>query len=114
MISYSDSPLVVDEIINCFLSRWEVSYDMQIIVREKRLYLQVMWGYLEQQSFPLDEDQYKAHLNEIVEIINRIEKSGLVREFFTTTSAKPRLGKAITLKLIDCEGLEEFDLSLSR
>ena len=39
--------------IGCLQQRWQASYDLQLVVRRGRLYLQVMWAYLEQQSFPM-------------------------------------------------------------
>ena len=62
------SSLEVDEVIACFQTRWDASYDMKLIVRNKRLYLHIMWAYLEQQSFPLDEAEYRLHIAEIVEV----------------------------------------------
>ena len=48
-------PLGVEELIGCLRQRWRATYDLQLVVRRQRLYLQVMWAYLEQQSFPMDE-----------------------------------------------------------
>jgi len=110
--TFNSLPLTVEEVMQCFRVRWNVSYDMKLLVRDKILYLQIMWGYLEQQSFPMQEDEYKNHLNAILEIINRIGKSQLVREFLMTTPQKPRLGRAITLKINADERLEEFVLGI--
>ena len=97
-------PLTVEEVMRCLRSRWNATYDLQLVVRQKRLYLQMMWAYLEQQSFPLDEESYKIHLNEILEIINRLGLSDFVREWLATTPRKPRLGRAISLPL-NADGL---------
>ena len=56
-IEQSIPPLTVDEVIDLLRERWQASYDMQLVVRRKRMYLQVMWAYLEQQSFPLNEEE---------------------------------------------------------
>lgn len=48
----ADGPLRVEELISCLRQRWKATYDLQLVVRRQRLYLQVMWAYLEQQSFP--------------------------------------------------------------
>ena len=45
------SPLVVEEVIACLRTRWQASYDMQLVVRRKRLYLQVMWAGTGHNSF---------------------------------------------------------------
>ena len=108
MVSNSQMPLSVDEIIACFQRKWHVTYDIQLIVREKRLYLQIMWGYLEQQSFPMNEESYREHVNAVIEIINRLGLSAQVREWIYTTPHKPRLGRALTFYLQGDERLKEF------
>jgi uncharacterized protein (DUF1684 family) len=42
---------------------------MQLVQRRGRLYLQVMWAYLEQQSFPLDAEAYGARIEERVNLV---------------------------------------------
>ena len=70
----------------------------------------MMWRYLEQQSFPLDEATYKTNLNDILEVINRLGLSSFVREWLQTIDAKPRLGRALVLFLPAQIGSEEFIL----
>ena len=67
-----------------------------------------MWGYLEQQSFPMTKEQYFIHINEIIEIINRIGQAGLVREWINNLSSRPRIGRAISLQLKFDERFKEF------
>ena len=107
---HPQSPLTVEEVVNCLHRRWSVTYDLQLVVRKKRLYLHIMWAFLEQQSFPLNEQEYREHLNQVLEIINRTGQSGLVRQFLLTTPYKPRLGRAISLQLRNDERLKEFVL----
>ena len=71
------------------------------------MYLQVMWAYLEQQSFPLDESGYRSHLAEVLEIVNRLGEAETVRDWLMTTRDKPRLGKALSLQLQGEGRLEE-------
>jgi hypothetical protein len=58
-----------------------------------------MWGYLEQQSFPLDAEQYTAKLEELVGTLNGLGVAAQVRHWLHSTTDKPRLGKAMTLPL---------------
>ena len=104
----TSSPLVVEEVIACLRTRWQASYDMQLVVRRKRLYLQVMWAYLEQQSFPLDEAGYRANLASVIEVVNRLGLSEQVRQWLATTTDKPRLGKALSFPLEASASLQEF------
>ena len=103
-------PLIVDEVIACLKKRWDVSYDLQLVVRSKRLYLQVMWAYLEQQSFPLDEATYKLHIAEVLEVVNRLGLSEEVRSWLANTPKRPRVGKALSLPLVADQYLDEFVL----
>ncbi len=109
-VQESSLPLEVDEVINFLRRKWEVSYDLRLVVRDKSLFLQVMWSYLEQQSFPLDEKNYRLHLHEVVEVINRIGVAGLVREWLLITRSKPMVGKPLSLRLISDWRLKEFVL----
>ncbi len=101
-------PLTVDEVINLLRERWQASYDMQLVVRRKRMYLQVMWAYLEQQSFPLNEEEYRTHLAQVVDVVNRLGQAADVRSWLCNTRDRPRLGKALSLQLQGDGRLEEF------
>ena len=106
----SSLPLEVDEVVECLRRRWGVTYDLRLLVKRDRIYLQMMWGFLEQQSFPMDEQTFRNHLNSILEIINRGGKSDFVRNWLENVQAKPRLGKAITLPLPMDQRMAEFVL----
>ena len=95
----ADSPLGVEELISCLRQRWKATYDLQLVVRRRRLYLQVMWAYLEQQSFPMDLEAYRQHLGEVLDVVNRLGLAGEVRQWLGSTRDKPRLGKALSLPL---------------
>jgi hypothetical protein len=100
----SDAPLSSAEILQILRQRWQASYDLQLIVRRGRLYLQVMWGYLEQQSFPMTREEYGEKLDELVANLNGLGVTEQVRSWLSTTTDKPRLGKAMTLPLELPEG----------
>ena len=109
--SFSSSiPLEVDEVLGCLRKRWGVTYDLKLLIKRDRIYLQMMWGFLEQQSFPLDEDAFRENLNRILEIINRAGQSDFVRHWLENVQAKPRLGRAITLPLPMDQRMGEFVL----
>ncbi|MCP9804981.1 DUF3067 family protein [Cyanobium sp. T1B-Tous] len=94
-----DGPLSAQEVWDMLQARWQVSYDLQLVQRRGRVYLQVMWAYLEQQSFPLSEEGYRAKLEELVGLLNGLGVAGQVRRWLLTTTDKPRLGKALGLAL---------------
>ncbi len=101
-------PLTVNEVITCFRYRWGVSYDLRLFSRGEHLYLQIMWAYLEQQSFPKTEEVYRLDIKKILEIINRIDQSAFVREWIENVNARPRIGRALSLQLNVDERLNEF------
>lgn len=92
-------PLAAAEVLAVLRRRWRASYDLQLVQRRGRLYLQVMWGYLEQQSFPLDAEAYGRKLEELVGVLNGLGVAEQVRHWLATTSERPRLGRAMTLPL---------------
>ncbi len=93
------SPLTADELLGLLRDRWQASYDLQLIRRRGRLYLQVMWAYLEQQSFPLSAEAYREKLEELVALLNGLGVAEQVRTWLSTTADKPRLGRAMALAL---------------
>ena len=108
--SSSSIPLEVEEVMECLRRRWGVTYDLRLLIKRDRIYLQMMWGFLEQQSFPMDEKIFKENLNRTLEIINRSGQSNFVRNWLENVQAKPRLGKAITLAFPMDQRMDEFVL----
>lgn len=103
------SPLTVDELLGLLRQRWRASYDLQLVQRRGRVYLQVMWAYLEQQSFPLTADEYAARLARLVAALNDLGVAQPVRQWLATTPDRPRLGKALGLPLeVSGARLKEF------
>ncbi len=110
-VSFSSPiPLEADEVMGCLRRRWGVTYDLKLLIKRDRIYLQMMWGFLEQQSFPLDEETFKENLNRILEIINRAGQSDFVRNWLENVQLTPRLGRAITLPLPMDQRMDEFVL----
>ncbi|MBK16875.1 MAG: hypothetical protein CMK49_02520 [Prochlorococcus sp. SP3034] len=102
------NPLIVDEIIYYLVNRWGRKYDFRLFTRKNNLYFQMMWKFLEQESFPLTEEEYKSSLAEKLEILNRCGYSDEVRNWLRTVNSKPRLGRAVSLQLSVNEKMKEF------
>tara|TARA_B100000674_G_C37423090_1_gene725978 strand:- start:134 stop:451 length:318 start_codon:yes stop_codon:yes gene_type:complete len=102
------NPLVVDEIIYYLVNRWGKKYDFRLFTRKNSLYLQMMWKFLEQESFPMSEEEYKISLAEKIEILNRCGYSEEVRNWLRTVNSRPRLGRAVSLQLEINEKMKEF------
>ena len=101
-------PLVVDEVIHYLIHRWGRRYDFKLFKRGNHLYFQMMWGFLGQESFPLNEDEYKKSIAEKLEILNRGGYSEDVRIWLMTVNSRPRLGRAVSLQLDISERMKEF------
>ena len=106
--SSTSIPLEAEEVMKCLRRRWGVTYDLRLLIKRDRIYLQMMWGFLEQQSFPMDEETFKENLNRTLEIINRAGQSNFIRHWLENVQAKPRLGKAITIAFPSDQRMDEF------
>ena len=102
------NPLAVDEIIYYLVNRWGKKYDFRLFTRKNNLYFQMMWKFLEQESFPLTEEEYMMSLAEKLEILNRCGYSDEVRNWLRTVNCRPRLGRAVSLQLSINEKMKEF------
>ncbi|MFN9631006.1 MAG: DUF3067 family protein [Cyanobacteriota bacterium] len=96
----SEAPLSAAELIQLIRQRWQVSYDMRLMQRQGRLYFQVMWGHLEQQSFPMSAEVYGERVAEVAATVNALGAAGQVRAWLETIRDKPRMGKALSLALL--------------
>jgi hypothetical protein len=95
----SPAPLSGNELHSLLRRRWQASYDLQLVQRRGRIYLQVMWAYLEQQSFPLTAEAYAIKLEEVAGLLNGMGVAAQVRQWLSSTADRPRLGRAMTLGL---------------
>ncbi len=92
-------PLQAEEVLALLRQRWQFSHGLQLVQRNGRLYFQVLWHHLEQQSFPLSEAEYREALAEIIATLNGLGVADQVRTWLQTTRDKPRLGRALSLPL---------------
>ena len=81
------------------LQKWGRSYDIQLRRTQGKIFVQVMWKYLEQASFPLTEAEYQAHLETIATYLNAFGGTAQVQTFIEQTRDRPRLGKAVSIPL---------------
>lgn len=81
------------------LNKWGRSYDVQLRRTQGKVFLLVMWKYLEQASFPLTEVEYQAHLEMIASYLHAFGGTAQVQTFIEQTRDRPRLGKAVSIPL---------------
>ncbi|MBN3882510.1 MAG: DUF3067 family protein [Nostoc sp.] len=87
------------ELRQMLLEKWGYSYDVQLRRAQGKIFLQVMWKYLEQASFPLSEAEYQEHLDSIANYLHALGGSTQVQTFIAQTRDRPRLGKAVSIPL---------------
>ncbi len=81
------------------LNKWGRSYDVQLRRTQGKVFVQVMWKYLEQASFPLTEAEYQAHLDSVASYLHAFGGTAQVQTFIEETRERPRLGKAVSIPL---------------
>ncbi len=81
------------------MDKWGFSYDVQIRRAQGKLFIQVMWKYLEQVSFPLSEDEYLEHLDQVATYLAAWGAIAQVESYIHKTREKPRLGKAVSIPI---------------
>jgi hypothetical protein len=81
------------------LEKWGKSYDIRLRRTRGKIFVQVMWKYLEQASFPMTEADYFEHLDAVANYLNGWGSTAQVREYIVTTRERPRLGKAVSVPL---------------
>ena len=81
------------------LAKWGRSYDIQLRQTQGKIFVLVMWKYLEQVSFPLTEAEYIAHLDAVASYLNAWGSTEQVQLYIEQTRDRPRLGKAISIPL---------------
>lgn len=81
------------------IEKWGYSYDLQFRRTQGKIFLQVMWRYQEQASFPLSEDEYLTHMDQIASYIRDWNQIEHITRWIQQTREKPRLGKAVSIPL---------------
>jgi hypothetical protein len=87
------------ELQQLLLAKWGHSYDLQIRRIKGRIYVQVMWKYLEQASFPMTQEDYLEHLNAIADYIIAWDGVEQLTNYIENTRERPRLGKAVSIPI---------------
>ena len=88
-----------NELRQMLVNKWGYSYDVQFRRTQGKIFLQIMWKYVEQASFPLSESEYQEHLNTIANYLNALGGTNQVEKFIVQTKERPRLGKAISIPI---------------
>lgn len=87
------------ELHQLLLDRWGYSYGLQLRRTQGKIFLQIMWKYLEQASFPMDEGEYFSHLDEVASYLVALGAAEAIAQTIRETREKPRLGKAVSIPI---------------
>ena len=88
-----------EQLHQILLEKWGYSYDVQLRKIKGKIFVQVMWKYLEQASFPLSPQEYAENLNAIANYLNAWNGVEQLQSFIEKTRERPRLGKAVSIQL---------------
>jgi hypothetical protein len=84
---------------DALISKWGKSYDIQFRRTQGKIFVQVMWRYLEQASFPMTPQEYREHLEAVAAYLQGWGAFAQVMNVIETTRERPRLGKAISIPI---------------
>jgi hypothetical protein len=101
-----------EELHQLLLTKWGRSFDVQLRRSQNKLFLQVMWKYLEQASFPMTEAEYLAHLDQVANYLTAWSSTVQVQNFIEQTRERPRLGKAVSIPIDLGERASEWIVEL--
>lgn len=87
------------ELHQLLINKWGRSYDVQLRRTQGKVFLQVMWKYLEQASFPLSKAEYDLHMEQVANYLNGFGGTLQVQKYILETKERPRLGKAVSIPL---------------
>ncbi|NEP60885.1 MAG: DUF3067 family protein [Symploca sp. SIO2G7] len=88
-----------DNLRQLLLKKWGRSYDIQIRPTQGKIFVQVMWKYQEQASFPLSEAEYLERLQTIASYLHAWGGVEQVQDYINQTYERPRVGKAVSIPL---------------
>lgn len=100
------------ELHQLLLDKWGRSYDVQLRRSQGKIFVQVMWKYLEQASFPLSAAEYLTHLETIAGYLQAWGCSPQVADYIQQTRDRPRLGKAVSIPVELGERASEWILEI--
>jgi Domain of unknown function (DUF3067) len=81
------------------LSKWGKSYDIQFRRTQGKIFVQIMWRYLEQASFPMTPQEYQEHLEAVATYLQGWGAFEQVVKYIQATKDNPRLGKTVSIPL---------------
>jgi hypothetical protein len=88
-----------EDLHRVLLEKWERSYDIQLRRTQGKIFVQIMWRYLEQASFQLTPEEYQERLDAVMVYLEGWGAVQQVVDYIQSTRERPRLGKAVSIPL---------------
>ena len=103
-----------DELRNIVLKRYGRLYDARICQRRDRfnklqIYLQIMWKFLGQKSFPLSEAEYVEQTDAVAELLSEWGVGDVVREALPKHLKVPKMDTTGANAVMIPLGLEDLE-----
>ena len=105
------------ELLEIVVKKWGVAYDVQLRKSKpfgegsENLYINIMWRYFGQKSFPMNEREYLEHLEAIGRYITAMNKVEYFKEKVAESRKRPNayFGYAVSLPLdVDPDSADKF------
>ena len=116
-IDRSGAKLGGRELLDLIIKKWGVAYDVQLRKNtpfgegSANIYVNIMWRYFGQKSFPMDEREYLEHLEAIGRYITAIDKVSEFKEYVAQSRKRPNsyFGYAVGIPLnVDPSTADKF------
>lgn len=105
------------DLLQLIVKKWGVAYDLQLRKSKpfgeasKNIYINVMWRYYGQRSFPMSERQYMEHLEAITRYLSAIDRVEHFKEKVDESRKRPNayFGYAVGIPLdVDPDTADSF------
>jgi hypothetical protein len=105
------------ELLDLIIKKWGVAYDVQLRKNtpfgegSANIYVNIMWRYFGQKSFPMDEREYLEHLEAIGRYITAIDKVSEFKDYVAKSRKRPNsyFGYAVGIPLnVDPSTADKF------
>ena len=103
-----------EELRSMVLKRYGRLYDARICQRRDRfnklqIYLQIMWKFLGQKSFPLSEEEYIEQTDAVAELLSEWNVGDVVRENLPKNPKTPKMDTTGANAVMIPLGLEDLE-----
>ncbi|WP_071518076.1 DUF3067 family protein [Geitlerinema sp. PCC 9228] len=97
-----------EQLRQLLVNKWGCAYDICLRRTQGKVFLQIMWKYLGQASFPKTESEYMEHLNAVAQYLQAWGATERTVEAIEATRERPRTGKAVSIPIELGERAQEW------